>query len=145
MHTLLMIEQGATTDIPTGIIGFYRDHSVCMPGGDIGKSAASVPYAMAELFAEFETFIAEGKLNTYTSSEFIADWHRRYEQIHPFSDGNGRTGRLVNCYMLAFLSLPIAILRSTQREYYFAAIRSEDSTLFVPMFRQSFVGRLHSA
>ena len=42
---------------------------------------------MKELLAWYEN--AEKNLNT------LAEFHVRYEKIHPFQDGNGRTGRMI--------------------------------------------------
>ena len=33
--------------------------------------------------------------NKITSIEDIADFHRKFEHIHPFQDGNGRIGRFI--------------------------------------------------
>ena len=46
-----------------------------------------VPQKMTELFAWYEV----GKVTL----EVLAEFHARYEAIHPFQDGNGRTGRII--------------------------------------------------
>jgi Fic family protein len=55
----------------------------------ISKTAlpSEVPDKMAELLTWYEA--SDKKL------EQIAEFHLRYESIHPFQDGNGRTGRLI--------------------------------------------------
>lgn len=41
----------------------------------------------------------------------IADFHFDFEQIHPFADGNGRTGRALAYYMLKYAGLRPFIFR----------------------------------
>ena len=52
------------------------------------------------------------------------DFHLRFEQIHPFENGNGRTGRfLLNKILLANGLLPMIVFESN-RQAYFSAIDS---------------------
>lgn len=46
-----------------------------------------VPEKMEELISWYN--------NQNVSLETLAEFHARYESIHPFQDGNGRTGRLI--------------------------------------------------
>lgn len=54
-----------------------------------------------------------------TESE-IKDWHIRFEKIHPFEDGNGRTGRIIMNIQRLQAGLPILIIHTgkEQLEYY---------------------------
>lgn len=53
--------------------------------------------------------------------------HCRFEQIHPFLDGNGRTGRLVMNLILVRLGYPPAIIYKAQRTAYLKALRTADN------------------
>lgn len=51
--------------------------------------------------------------------EAISIFHLRFEGIHPFIDGNGRTGRLIlNLELIKSGLLPINIKFADKREYY---------------------------
>lgn len=59
-------------------------------------------------------------------AEEVASLHCRFEQIHPFVDGNGRTGRLVLNLLLVRSGFPPAIIYKNQRTAYLAALRRAD-------------------
>lgn len=59
--------------------------------------------------------------------ERLAVLHCRFEQIHPFLDGNGRTGRLLLNLLLARLGYPPAIVQKRERSRYLDALRAADA------------------
>ena len=52
-----------------------------------------------------------------------ARFHGFYEYLHPFRDGNGRTGRLVSNYILLRLGHPLLVIPSECRQEYISALR----------------------
>jgi len=50
----------------------------------------------------------------------IKEWHIIFEDIHPFEDGNGRTGRILMNIQRLKIKLPLLIIHEgeEQREYY---------------------------
>lgn len=58
--------------------------------------------------------------------EMLAELHAALEQIHPFLDGNGRTGRLVVNLLLVRLGYPPAIIYKGDRDRYLRALRRAD-------------------
>ncbi|MGI8809128.1 MAG: Fic family protein [Acidimicrobiales bacterium] len=57
----------------------------------------------------------------------LAAVHCRFEAIHPFLDGNGRTGRLLLNLILVRLGYPSAIIYKRQRVEYLCALRRADT------------------
>ena len=69
--------------------GQFRTHSVRIMGSRVTLANwPKVPDLLEELVADI-------KNDNSDVIEKIANIHARFERIHPFSDGNGRTGRLI--------------------------------------------------
>ena len=86
--------------------GSFRQHDIQpFPGG-------MVPPSWVEVNAAIVDWIKS--LSTVTSAEnpieSIAAAHSDFERIHPFLDGNGRTGRLIVNLILVRLGYPPAII-----------------------------------
>ena len=57
----------------------------------------------------------------------IAKYHVDFEKIHPFEDGNGRTGRLLINYEFLKNDLPPVVIAKEDRVKYFELLRNNDS------------------
>lgn len=55
-----------------------------------------------------------------------AEFHGRFEKIHPFEDGNGRVGRVLINAILLENAYPPLIIRKTMRHSYFEALDAFD-------------------
>jgi hypothetical protein len=56
----------------------------------------------------------------------LAHLHAGFEQLHPFRDGNGRTGRLALNLLLVRHGYPPAVILKSQRTKYLQALRRAD-------------------
>jgi Fic family protein len=73
------------------------------------------PNEILSLMANLEQFINDPELSNYDPLVKMAIIHFQFESIHPFYDGNGRTGRILNILYLALTGLqklPILYLSS---------------------------------
>lgn len=76
------------------------------------------------LLSDWEHFLANCRSDIITKSAVA---HAQFECIHPFLDGNGRTGRALTSAIFAdagFRFLPVSAALRSQREMYFAAFES---------------------
>ena len=95
--------------------GVYRKIPVRILGAENEPTA---PYLIAE---EMQSLIEnyQQKLTTFHPIEAISWLHLAFESIHPFIDGNGRTGRLlINFELLKHGYLPIDIKFTDRAKYY---------------------------
>ena len=62
---------------------------------------------------------------------FLAKQHVLFETIHPFDDGNGRTGRIILNYFLITAGYPPVILKGDEenKKRYYRALEQGDSVL----------------
>ncbi len=57
----------------------------------------------------------------------VAKYHIDFEKIHPFEDGNGRTGRLLINYELLKNNFPPVVIEKEARVKYFEFLRNNDN------------------
>lgn len=57
----------------------------------------------------------------------VAKYHIDFEKIHPFEDGNGRTGRLLINYELLKNNFPPVVIEKEDRVKYFEFLRNNDN------------------
>lgn len=112
-----------------GQVGVFDDEKVIF----MAPPAERVPALLNDLY---------DYLNHYDENILIKScvFHYEFEFIHPFSDGNGRMGRLFQTCLLAseedlFYYLPVeSIIKKKQQDYYDAISRSNkkgSSTVFI--------------
>lgn len=100
--------------------GSFRRHGIHpFPGGMTPPSWPEVPALLGDWIAEANRLQRGGP----NLPERLAELHCRFEQIHPFLDGNGRIGRLVLNLLLIRLGYPPAIIYKRQRTAYLRALR----------------------
>lgn len=104
--------------------GSFRQHDIeRFPGGMRPPLWPEVPALMRDWVNDARK---TGKVDDATLIERLAELHDRFEQIHPFLDGNGRTGRLILNLVLVRLGYPPAIIYKGDRTRYMNALRRAD-------------------
>src|SRR6478609_2847500 len=104
--------------------GSFREHDIePFPQGMRPPEWTEVPVLIRDWIADAQ---ALRKADESMIAEALALLHVRFEQIHPFLDGNGRTGRLILNLLLVRLGYPPAIIYKGDRSRYLAALRRAD-------------------
>ena len=102
-HLLRTIEEPLGVDLirQLGIIinenineieGFRKVSVIIRGAEDVPPKPAEVPALMAQALDQYAYFLESESVST---EEREAWFHLQFEHIHPFVDGNGRTGRLL--------------------------------------------------
>lgn len=121
------IHHALTFDIPPfdeyESAGKYRHQDVWI-GGHLGEK----PYLLKKmteevLYLSMVDYMKYSDVNSQEEAEKIAFWiHNFYECIHPFIDGNGRSGRLILNAVIHSLGFEPIIIKYEERYPYYAQI-----------------------
>lgn len=100
--------------------GRYRDHQVFITGTEY------IPPAPEDVPAQMAAFVAElnEKRDVLHPVELASLAHRRLVDIHPFTDGNGRTARLLMNLVLVHDGYCIVSIPPVMRHDYITALKA---------------------
>jgi Fic family protein len=103
--------------------GSFREHDIHpFPGGMTPPPWPDVPNAIRVWVDALNAVAAAER-----PIEALALAHNQFERVHPFIDGNGRTGRLLLNLVLVRLGYAPAIIYKRDRSKYLRALRSADA------------------
>lgn len=100
--------------------GTYKQHDYVTGKFDVGAAPEDVHEEIEELLLELKDITPDEVLTA------AAYFHAKFENIHPFADGNGRVGRLMMNYLLIIHDYPPLIIFEEDRGGYYAALEAWD-------------------
>ena len=114
----LVTEHTLSYRVPEAIAGEYTTEDMAAGDtvfGDHEELIARVP----KLMESTQRAIDDGQHPMVVA----ARWHGYYEYLHPFRDGNGRTGRLFSNFILLRAGHPLLIIKLEDRSEYISALK----------------------
>lgn len=118
----MIIEIGKLINKNISDISGYRTVNVGIRGAEhIPPKPAQIPQMMMYFVYNYNHTEYDDIYNK------IAQTHIQYERIHPFEDGNGRTGRLLINYELLRNNMAPLVIPKEQRTDYFRMLELNDS------------------
>ncbi|MDR0794316.1 MAG: Fic family protein [Chitinophagaceae bacterium] len=109
--------------------------------GDPEMSKQSVPVLMQQTQEALDK-------NIGTPIEISAKFHLYFIYLHPFPDGNGRTGRLISSYILAKKNEPLIIIPGDKKNEYIEALKAsnkhQDATPICCFFMETSINRMEN-
>lgn len=104
--------------VPGAVAGEYTTEDMAAGDTVFGDHEALIA-RVPQLMASTQRAIEDGQHPMVVA----AKWHGYYEYLHPFRDGNGRTGRLLSNSILLRAGHPLLIIELKDRATYIAALK----------------------
>ncbi len=116
------IQYELTKNTSCRIQGDYREGEVAIGGSEhTPPKFTEVPRLLEQLFSQFYS-----EKKTLHPIELATFMHNRFVNIHPFTDGNGRTARLLMNWILIKSKFPPVIIEFSNKEQYYKSIEAAD-------------------
>jgi Fic family protein len=126
---ILTMHKALMRDVDPKSAGRWRDEQVWVGGGTHGpRGATFVPPHHSRVPAAIDDLLRFAQRGDVTALPQIAVAHAQFETIHPFTDGNGRTGRALIQAMLRRkgltrnVTVPVSAGLLTNTDSYFDAL-----------------------
>lgn len=121
IEVILSLHKMLISNIRNDIAGrFRKDNEYVQVGGYIAPAPKEIIGRIEKMLVRYNTASHENIIKR------IARLHLAFEHIHPFVDGNGRIGRVINNYLLIREGFVPINIKFIDRKMYYEAFREFD-------------------
>lgn len=121
IDTMLLLHKMLISNIRDDIAGRFRnENEFVRVGSHIAPNPREIEERIKKMLSEYNAINYENIIKR------IARLHLTFEYIHPFVDGNGRIGRVINNYLLIREGFVPINIKFIDREKYYQAFREFD-------------------
>lgn len=107
--------------------GKFKTNENYIVGSDFQTSSVAMTPMDIKQWAENTTYCLEQSKDDHQFLENLMQAHIAFERIHPFDDGNGRTGRELINLELAKREMPFLIIEKKDRDQYLTLEADQDA------------------
>ena len=106
--------------------GNFKNSSNAIIGANFETSTPSQTPLLTKNWIENLNYRLELCKNTDEKLLEILNFHVEFERIHPFSDGNGQTGRLIMLYLCFQEKVSPFVIEKSDRALYMTYLREQN-------------------
>jgi len=140
---LLNVHKMLTVNTAIELSGVYRNHNVIITGSShLPPDYKKLDSLMDKFFVWYNNY--KRKLHPLELACLV---HTKFTRIHPFSDGNGRTARIISNFILYKHGYPMFFVDVKERKRYYNSLDESDmgnERVFVKFVFDNIVNQLKS-
>ncbi|WP_462351337.1 Fic family protein [Fusobacterium varium] len=106
--------------------GKFKTNSNAIKGADFETASPSQTPTLMYQWVDNLNYRLENTSSEDEKIKAILDSHIKFERIHPFSDGNGRTGRILMMYSMLEHEIPPLVITKDFKSNYMEKLREQD-------------------